>query len=75
MTPRGREKLEPKSDLRARGLESPDLADALIGAIMLNTPGQSGGITARELAGITFGGGRALFTGSEVSFDESDEKD
>jgi len=29
--PKGREKLESKADLRARGVESPDRADALIG--------------------------------------------
>ena len=32
---KGREKLESKADLRARGVESPDRADALIGAIIL----------------------------------------
>src|SRR5246127_5079715 len=32
---RGREKLESKADLRARGVESPDRADALIGSIIL----------------------------------------
>ena len=32
---RGREKLESKAELRARGVESPDRADALIGAILL----------------------------------------
>jgi phage terminase large subunit len=32
---KGREKLESKVDLKARGLESPDRADALIGAVML----------------------------------------
>ena len=32
---RGREKLEPKDELASRGVESPDRADALIGAIML----------------------------------------
>jgi hypothetical protein len=32
---RGREKLESKADLRARGLEFPDRADALIGSIIL----------------------------------------
>ena len=30
-----REKLESKDDLRSRGVESPDRADALIGAIMM----------------------------------------
>jgi hypothetical protein len=32
---RGRERLESKADLRARGVESPDRADAIIGAIIL----------------------------------------
>lgn len=32
---RGREKLESKADLAARGVESPDRADALIGAVMM----------------------------------------
>jgi hypothetical protein len=32
---RGRERLESKADLRARGVESPDRADALIGAIVM----------------------------------------
>jgi DNA excision repair protein ERCC-4 len=31
---RGREKLESKADLASRGVESPDRADALIGAVM-----------------------------------------
>jgi hypothetical protein len=34
---KGREKLESKADLRARGVESPDRADALIGAIVLGS--------------------------------------
>src|SRR5262249_27974071 len=32
---RGRERLESKADLRARGVESPDRADAVIGALVL----------------------------------------
>jgi hypothetical protein len=32
---KGRERLESKADLRSRGVESPDRADALIGAIVL----------------------------------------
>jgi hypothetical protein len=32
---KGRERLESKADLRARGVESPDRADALIGSIVL----------------------------------------
>jgi len=66
---KGREKLASKADMRARGLESPDRADAIIGAIMLNTPGLRGGITARELDGIAFGGGPVLFGGEQVSFE------
>ena len=45
---RGREKLEPKGDLAARGIESPDRADALIGAVMLglgSDPYAVGGVT------------------------------
>jgi len=37
---KGREKLESKTDLRARGVESPDSADALIGAIVLGLESQ-----------------------------------
>src|SRR6476619_7252570 len=36
---KGREKLESKADLAARGVESPDRADALIGAVMLGPGG------------------------------------
>jgi phage terminase large subunit len=32
---KGRERLERKADLASRGVESPDRADALIGAIMM----------------------------------------
>jgi hypothetical protein len=42
---KGREKLESKADLRARGVESPDRADALIGAIV---PGQEAKIDWRK---------------------------
>jgi hypothetical protein len=69
---KGREKLESKADMRARGVESPDRADAVVGAVMLNRHGIGGGITARELAGITFGGGRRLFGGETVSFEDDD---
>jgi phage terminase large subunit len=31
----GRERLEPKDKMKARGLRSPDLADAVVGAVML----------------------------------------
>jgi hypothetical protein len=40
---KGREKLESKADLAARGIESPDRADALIGAIMLGRNSKSTG--------------------------------
>jgi hypothetical protein len=46
---RGREKLESKADLRARGIESPDRADAVIGSIILGQGRQSAGVTAREI--------------------------
>jgi hypothetical protein len=32
---RGRERLESKADLKSRGVESPDRADAAVGAIMM----------------------------------------
>jgi hypothetical protein len=37
---KGHEKLESKADLKARGVESPDRADALIGAIVLSLESQ-----------------------------------
>jgi hypothetical protein len=37
---KGRERLESKADMRARGVESPDRADALIGAIVLGHESQ-----------------------------------
>ena len=64
------EKLESKAGMRARGLESPNRADALIGAVMLAAPFGSGAIGAREFSGICFdrpGGGRALFSAQQVS--------
>ena len=45
---KGRERLESKADLRARGVESPDRADAIIGAIILAQDRQIDGATARE---------------------------
>jgi hypothetical protein len=72
---KGREKLEGEADMRARGLESPDRADALIGAVMPAAPFGSGAIGARELSGICFGrpgGSRALFSAQQVSFEELD---
>ena len=46
---KGRERLESKAGLRTRGVESPDRADAIIGAIILAQDRQSDGVTAREL--------------------------
>ena len=67
---KGRERLESKADMRARGLESPDRADAIIGAIMLGIGARSNGaIGERELAGIWFGGGGALFGNEPVIFE------
>ena len=36
---RGQQKLESKAEMRARGLESPDLADAVIGAGVMSLLG------------------------------------
>jgi hypothetical protein len=38
---RGRERVEPKADLRARGVESPDRGDALIGSVMMRLTSDS----------------------------------
>ena len=46
---KGRERLESKADLRARGVESPDRADAIIGAIILAQNRQVNWAEAREL--------------------------
>jgi hypothetical protein len=64
---KGRERLESKADMRGRGLESPDRADALIGAIML-AMGTQGGISRRTLSGIKFGvPGGGLYFGEPFS--------
>jgi hypothetical protein len=47
---KGREKLESKADLAARGVESPDRADALIGAIVL---GQAAKADWKEVVAIS----------------------
>ena len=69
---KARIQLEPKESMRARGLSSPDRADAVIGAAVMSLPGFTGGITMENLAGIQFGspqGGRALFDFEPVTFD------
>jgi len=69
---KGRENLESKSDMRARGLESPDRADAVIGAAVMSLPGFTGGITVDTLASMQFGrpqGGRALFDFEPLTFE------
>lgn len=71
---KGREKLESKDDLANRGTESPDRADALIGAIILSglAPGMiSGAITMEQLKGIKFGPGRSLFPMTPLSFGDN----
>jgi phage terminase large subunit len=66
---KGRERLESKVDMRARGLESPDLADAVIGAVMLNEP-MGGAVTEKDLAGIRFGSptGGQLFDNEPIDW-------
>jgi hypothetical protein len=64
--------LEPKESMRARGLSSPDRADAVIGAAAMSLPEFTGSITLDTLAGIQFGrpqGGRALFDLEPLTFD------
>jgi hypothetical protein len=54
---KARIQLEPKESMRARGLSSPDRADAVIGAAVQGLPGfGSGAITAADLDGMEFGG-------------------
>jgi hypothetical protein len=66
---KGRERLESKADMRARGLESPDLADAVVGAVMLNQP-MGGGVTEKDLAWIRFGSpaGGQLFDNEPIGW-------
>jgi hypothetical protein len=54
--------------MRPRGLESPDLADAVIGAVMLCQP-LGGAVTERDLAWIRFGNstGGQLFDNEPIS--------
>ena len=69
---KGREKLESKAEMRARGLESPDRADAVIGAAVMSLPGFTGSITLDTLTGMQLGrpqGGRALFDFEPVMFE------
>ena len=69
---KARIQLEPKESMRARGLSSPDRADAVIGAATASLAGLSGAVTAETLAGIRFGpprGGRALFEWEPLTFD------
>src|SRR6516164_6854345 len=52
---KARIQLEPKESMRARGLSSPDRADAVIGAAVMCLPGFTGAITRDTLAGMQFG--------------------
>jgi hypothetical protein len=50
--------------MRARGLPSPDRADAIIGATTASLPGLTGAVTLATLGGMKFGGlagSRTLF--------------
>jgi hypothetical protein len=53
---KARIQLEPKDSLRARGLPSPDRADAIIGAAAPLAGLHWGAVTQSSLAGIKFGG-------------------
>jgi hypothetical protein len=67
---KARIQLEPKDSMRARGLSSPDRADAVIGAAVQGLPGfGSGAITAADLDLIKFGGPNALFDPEPLLFD------
>jgi hypothetical protein len=58
--------------MRARGLGSPDRADAVIGAAVMSLPGFTGAITRDTLAGMQFGrpqGGWVLFDSEPVTFE------
>jgi phage terminase large subunit len=69
---KARIQLEPKESMRARGLSSPDRADAVIGAGVMCLPGFTGAITRDTLAGMQFGspqGGRVLFDSEPLTFD------
>ena len=70
---KARIQLEPKELMRARGLPSPDRADAVIGvAAPLVCLGFSGAINSESLAGMRFGpplGGRTLFDCEPVTFE------
>ena len=69
---KARIQLEPKESMRARGLSSPDRADAVIGAAVMCLPGFTGAITRDTLAGMQFGrpqGHWVLFDSEPVTFD------
>jgi len=56
--------------MRARGLSSPDRADAVIGAAVQGLTGfGAGAITAADLDYIKFGGMRLLFDPEPLLFD------
>ena len=61
---KARIQLEPKDSMRARGLSSPDRADAVIGAATATLAGFTGAVTLQALAGMKFGG----FAGSRTLF-------
>ena len=61
---KARIQLEPKDSMRARGLPSPDRADAVIGAVSASLPGLTGAVTLATLGGMKFGG----LAGSQTLF-------
>lgn len=65
---KGREKLESKADMKARGVESPDRADAVIGASVLGTSRVNGARLAAELQGIRRRMPKPLFPHSFIRF-------
>jgi hypothetical protein len=72
---KARIQLEPKDAMRARGLSSPDRADAIIGAVTAPLASlNAGAITAEALNGIRFGppcGGRMLFDSEPLTLIDS----
>jgi hypothetical protein len=68
---KARIQLEPRESMRARGLSSPDRADAVIGAALMSLPGFTGAITRDTVVGIHFGrpqGHWVLFDSEPVTF-------
>jgi hypothetical protein len=65
---KGREKLESKADMKSRGVESPDRADAVIGASVLGTSRANGAAIAAQLQEIARRMPKPLFPDSRIRF-------